>query len=96
MDCVKVKTNWYWGPETKQYTIIISTRTIDHPSLYVVILIYFKSISRNICNKYEAWKAVQRRPIFITYLNHNYFIDNINRRYNIEYERVKADDEENE
>ena len=51
-------------------------------------------MSRNIINKNESRKSVQRHHTFITNLYHYYILYYINGGNSIEYERVTADDEE--
>ena len=41
-------TNWYWKQQPLQQTIIVPTRTILHPSLYVIITRYVQDIPKNI------------------------------------------------
>ena len=35
---MKENSNWYWKQQSLQHNIIVSTRTILHPSRYVVIM----------------------------------------------------------
>ena len=44
-----------------------------------------KQIPKSVCNRNQSRKALQRRSIRITDSDHDFIIDEIKRRYNIEY-----------
>ena len=50
-------TNWYWKQPPLQHTIIVPTRTILHPCLDVIIIIYVKDIPKNLCSRIQAKKS---------------------------------------
>ena len=47
-------TNWYWKQQQLQQTIIVTTRTIIHPRLNVIIIRYFQDTPKNVCNSIQA------------------------------------------
>ena len=49
-------TNWYWKQKPLQQTIIVPTRTILHPRLDVIKIIYVQGIPKNVCNRIQAKK----------------------------------------
>ena len=46
-------TNWYCKKQPIQQTFIFSTRTIIHPRLEVIIIIYVQDIPKNLCGMSE-------------------------------------------
>ena len=50
---IQENTNWYWRQQPLQQTIIFPTRTILHPRLDVITIIYFQDIPKNICNRIQ-------------------------------------------
>ena len=44
-------------------------------------------IPKSVCNKNQAWKAMQRSPILLTVSYHDVILDKIKRHNTIEYER---------
>ena len=74
------KTNWYWKQKTLQQTIIVTTQTILHPRLDVIIMIYVQDISKNFCNRIQAKKAIHRHPIIMTDSDYDYILDENERR----------------
>ena len=55
-------------------------RTILHPCLDVIIIIYVKDISKKLCSRNESKKEIQRHPIIMTDADYNYILDEIERR----------------
>ena len=79
-----------------QQTTIVPTRTILHPHLDVITIIYVQDIPKNVCNMIQAKKAIQRHPIIITDADYDYFLDEIERREKKEFESnvISNSDEE--
>ena len=46
-------SNWYWKHQSLQQTIIVTTHTIIHPCLDVVIIRYVQDIPKNIFNRIQ-------------------------------------------
>ena len=76
---IKENTNWYGKQQSMQQTIILPTRTILHPSLDVIIIIYVQDIPKNICRRNQLKKAIQRHPIIMTDSDYDYILDEIER-----------------
>ena len=79
-------TNWYWKQQPLQQTFIVPTRTILHPRLYFITIIYVQDIPKNVCNSIQFKKAIQSHPISITDADYDYISDEIECRENIEVE----------
>ena len=75
-------TNWYWKQQPLQNTIVVPTRTVFHPSLEFIIIIYDKDIPKKRFGRREAKKAIQRNPIIMTDADYDYIMDEIERRGN--------------
>ena len=73
-------TNWYCKQQLLQQTTIVTTHTILHPLLDVIIIRYVQDIPKNICGRIQAKKAIQRHPIIITDADYDYIFDEIERR----------------
>ena len=73
------KINWYWKQQPLQQTIIVTTRTIIHPRLDVIIIRYVQDIPKNICIRIQAKKAIQIYPIRMTDADYDYILDGIER-----------------
>ena len=58
-------TNFYWKQQPLRQTIIVTTRKILHPRLNVIIIRYVQDVPKNVCNKIQAKKSIQRNPITI-------------------------------
>ena len=84
-------TNWCWKQQSLQHNIIVTTCTILHPCLDVVIIIYVQDIPETVCNRIKAKKAIQIYPICMTDADYDYILDVIERRYKIESERNVSD-----
>ena len=84
---MKESTNWYWKQQPLQKTIIIPTHTILHQRLDVITITYVQDIPKNICNRIQAKKIIQRYPIIMTDADYNYILDKIECREKIEFER---------
>ena len=50
-------TNCYWKQQPLQQTIIVSTRTILHPRLGVIVIRYVQDIPKNICSRIQSKKG---------------------------------------
>ena len=72
--------NWYWKKQSLQHTIIVPTRTIIHPCLDIVIIIYLKDIPKNVCNRIQEKKVIQIHTICMTDDDYDYILDKIERR----------------
>ena len=72
--------NWYWKQQSLQQNIIFTTRTILHPRLDVVRIKYVQDIPKTSCNKIQAKKFIQRHPICMTDSDHDYILNDIERR----------------
>ena len=68
-------SNWYWKQQALKKNIIVPTRTIIHPRLNVVIIIYVQDIPNNSCNRIQAKNAIQRHPICMTDYDYDYILD---------------------
>ena len=89
-------TNWYWKQQPLQQTIIVPTRTILHPRLDVITIRYVQDIPKNVCNRIQAKKSIQRHPICMTDADYDYILDEIELREKNEFERnvsVNSDEE---
>ena len=89
-------TNWYWNQQPLQHTTIPPTRTILHPRLEVIIIIYVQYIPKKLCIRNEAKKAIQRHPIIVTDDDYDYIMDEVECCEKIEFERnvsVNSDEE---
>ena len=86
------EANWYWEQKNKQQVIIVTTRTIVHPCLYVVAVKYVHDIPRSGCNRNQAKQDLQRHPIGLTDSDHDYIPEETERRVKIEYKRNIRDD----
>ena len=51
---IQQNTNWYWKEQTLHQTIIASTRTILHPILDVIKVLYVQDTPKNVCNRIQA------------------------------------------
>ena len=73
-------TNWYWEQPTLQQTIIFTTRKIIYPRLDVITIMYGQDTPKNLCNKIQAEKSLQRHPIIMTDADYDYILDEIEHR----------------
>ena len=58
------------------------TRTIIHPHLHVIIIRYVQDTPKNVCNRIQAKKEMQRHPICMTDADCDYILDGIERQEN--------------
>ena len=89
--------NWYWRQQPLQQTIIIPTRTIIHPRLDVITIRYVQDIPKNVCNRIQAKKSIQRHPISMTDADYDYILYEIERREFFQFEQnvsVNIDEEQ--
>ena len=78
-------TKWYWEKSQQQNNIIVPTLTFIHPCLDVMEVTEVKQIPKSVCSINQACKALKRCPICITDLYHDFILDKIKRRHNIQY-----------
>ena len=64
MNCMQVKTNWYWEQPPQQNSIISPTRTIVHPCLDVTTITKVKK-PKHLWNKNQTHKYIQRSICFL-------------------------------
>ena len=62
-----------------QQTIIVPTWTILDPRLYIIIIRYVQYIPKNVCNRIQWKKAIQRHPISMNDADYDYILDEIER-----------------
>ena len=58
--------NWYWDQHPQQKVITVTTRTILHPRLDVIAIIYIHDIPKSVCTRTQAKKAISIHPICLT------------------------------
>ena len=66
-----------------QHTIMVPTHTILHPRLDVITIRYVQYISKNICNRIQAKKSIQRHHIIMTDADSGYVMYEIERCENL-------------
>ena len=66
-----------------QQTIIVSIRTILHPRLEVIIIIYVQDIPNEICGRNKEKKSIQRHTLIMSDADYDYILDEIERREKI-------------
>ena len=86
------EANWYWEQKNKQQVIIVTTRTIVHPCLYVVAVKDVQVITRSVCSRNQSKKSLQRHTISLTDYNHDYILEEIERRDKFKYKINIRDD----
>ena len=84
---MEVNTNFYWNQHPQQHVITVPTRTILHPWLEFNAVTYFHAISKIVCNRKQAKKAISRQPICLTDSDYDYILEEIGRWDKIEFER---------
>ena len=72
--------NWQWKQQPLQQTIIFPTRTILHPYIDVITIIYVQDIPKDLCNIIQAKKSIQRHPIIMTDADYDYILNEVERR----------------
>ena len=82
----KNNKNWYWRQQPLKPTIIIPTRTILHPRLDFIIIIYVQDIPDILCSIIQAKKYIQRHPIIMTNADYDCILDGIERCGKFEFE----------
>ena len=73
------------GQHPLQQYIIFPTHKILHPRLDVVEITYVKDIPKNVWNRIEEKKDIQRHPICLTDADYDYILDEIECRDKIEF-----------
>ena len=51
LNCMQENTKWYWEQKQQQNIIIVSTHTIAHPCLDVMVVKYVHDIPISVCNR---------------------------------------------
>ena len=74
---IQENTNWYWKQQPLQHNIIFTTRKIIHPCIDVITIRYVQDISKNVCNRIQAKKSIQRHPICMNDADYDYILDGI-------------------
>ena len=77
---VQENTNWYWKQQSLQHNIIVTTCTILHPCLDVIIITDVQDIPNTVCNSNQAKKAIQRHLICMADSDYDYILDEIENR----------------
>ena len=81
----KASTNWHWQQFGTKESVIIETHNTVHPCLDVSTIKYDADIPISLWNKKQAQKSVQRHPICISDADHDYNLDEIEHRDQIDY-----------
>ena len=81
-------TNWYCKKQPLQQTIIVPTYTILNPRVDVITIIYVQDIPKNVCNRIQAKKSIQRHSIIMTDANYDYILDEIERHEKLILNRI--------
>ena len=95
---MKVYTNCYLNQQPQQHVITVPTRTILNPLLGVNAVTYSHAIPKCVCNRTQAKKTITRKIICLTDYECDYILEEIGRRYKIEFEidvEFFSDGEEN-
>ena len=95
---MQVDTNWYLNQQPQQHVITVPTRTILHLRLEFNAVTDFHTIPTSVCTRTQAKQSIARHPICLTNSDYDYILEEIGRRYKIEFERdveVYSDDEKN-
>ena len=90
-------TNCYWNQSPQQHVITVPTRTIIHPRLGVNAVTHFHAIPKIVCTRTQAKISISRQPICLTDYDHDCNLEEIGRRYRIEFKRdveLYCEDEE--
>ena len=74
---IQGNSNRYCKKQPLQHTIIFPTRTVLHPCLYVIIIIYEQDIPNNLFSRNQAIKSIQKHPIIMTDADYDYILDEI-------------------
>ena len=61
--------------KTLRQTYIVPTRTILHPRLDVITIIYVQDIPKIVFNRIQAKKNIRRHPIFMTDADYDFFYE---------------------
>ena len=72
-------SKWYWKHQSLQHSIIVTTRTIIHPCIDVVRIIYVQEIPKTVCNRIQGKKDTQRHPICMADADYDYILYAIER-----------------
>ena len=83
---MQVDTNWYWNQHPKYHVITVPTHTILHPQLEGDAITDFHAIPTGICSRTQAKKSISRQPICLTDADYDNILEEIGRRYKIEFE----------
>ena len=74
---IQGNTDWYWKQQPLQHTIMVPTRTILHPCLYVIKIIYVHDITKKLCSRNKEKKSIQRHSICMIYADYYNILDEI-------------------
>ena len=72
--CMKENIRWYWEIKPQQ-VIVVPTRTIVHPCIFVIVVKYLQDIPRGVINRNQSQQYLQRNSICSTESNNSYTID---------------------
>ena len=81
-------TNWYCKQQPLQHTIIIPTHIILHPQIDVITIKYVQYIPKNVCNRIQAKKSIQRHFISMTDSDYDYILDEIECHKKLSFNRM--------
>ena len=70
-------TNWYQKQQPPHHHIMVTTRKILHPRLDDVEITDVQEIPTYVCNRIQEKKDIQRHPIYLTYYDYDYILDEI-------------------
>ena len=73
-------TNWYWKQLGTKERVMIEAYNIAHPCLYMSTIKYVADTPISLRNKKQARKNVKRHPMCISDADHDYILDEIERR----------------
>ena len=85
LSIMKAKNNWYCRQKENERNVIISTSTLFHPCLDVLVIKYVADIPLSICNKKQSHQYIQLQNIYIDDADNYYILDEITSHDNIEY-----------
>ena len=71
---MQVDTNWYWDKHPQQPVITVPTRTILNPRLELNEITDIHDITKSVCNRIQAKKAISRHPICLTDSDYDYIL----------------------
>ena len=69
---------------------MVPTRTIFHPRLDVLIIIYVQDIPKNVCNSIQSKKSIQRHPICMIDADYDNILDEIERQEKLSLKKCEC------